>query len=67
MPNDVPFTTVLELLEAHGWTLARIDRPYRIFTEGDLLPIWIQVHDRKVPAVYVEKVKQLLEAQDEAP
>ncbi len=62
MPNEVPFVEILDLLESHGWALARIDPPYRIFTKSEQLPIWIEVYERKVAAVDVPKIRRILEA-----
>lgn len=57
---DVPFREVLELLESHGWVLQRIDPPYRVFVREGELPIYFPVHDKKVSAVYVDKIKAIL-------
>lgn len=63
MEAQVPFAEILELLEKHGWTLHRIDPPYRVFVKGDQLPIVIPVHDRKVHASYVAKIDQIIASQ----
>ena len=65
MPAKVPFSVVLQLLEANGWTLQRIVSPYRVFTKGRELPILIPVHEKKVDAVYVAKIKKILGYEEE--
>ncbi len=65
MRETFPFLAVLRLLESHGWQLTRVYPPYRIFTKAGELPIWIEVHDRKVEAAYVERTKRILEPESE--
>ena len=62
---EVPFSVVLELLEAHGWKLQRIVPPYRVFTRGRELPILIPVQDKMVSTVYVDKIEKILRAAGE--
>lgn len=63
MEPTTPFPEVLELLESHGWELARIWSPYRVFMKPgtDELPILIEVHDRRVRRTDVERIKRHLE------
>ena len=65
IPNQVPFSQVLELLENHGWTVQRIWKPYRVFVKSNELPILIPVEDGKVNVVYVEKIKKILGLPDQ--
>jgi len=58
--GEVPFEQVLTILEQHGWHLARISRPYRVFTKTGQLPILIQVHDKMVDTEYVERIKEII-------
>ena len=58
---QVPFSEVLELLEANGWVLQRVWRPYFVFVHPDHeLPLLIPVHDKKVSDAYVQKIKKIL-------
>ena len=59
--SEVPFSEVLDVLEAHGWVLQRTWPPYFMFVHKDHeLPLLIPVHDKKVSDAYVQKIKQLL-------
>jgi hypothetical protein len=62
---DVPFAEILALLEAHGWVLQRVWPPYFVFVKEGKLPLLVPVQDRKVSEAYVEKIRNILEA-DEA-
>ena len=60
--EGVPFSEVLELLEAHGWKLKRISKPYRVFVHPEEpLPFLIPVYDKRVPIAYVTKIQRILE------
>jgi hypothetical protein len=63
MEQSVPFSAVLELLESLGWELVRSWSPYRAFTKpgADEPPILIEVHDRTVRCIDVERIKKHLE------
>ena len=65
MAAEVPFSVILELLEAHGWKLQRIVPPNRVFTKGRELPILIPVQDKMVSTVYVDKIQKILRAAGE--
>jgi hypothetical protein len=58
----VPFADVLAYLEAHGWNLVRIWRPYRVFTKPGRLPILVTVHEKMVQADDFEKIQRIVEA-----
>lgn len=62
MATQVPFEQVLHLLQEHGWELAKIWKPYRVFTKHGRLPILIPVDGKMVDAEYVQKIKQIIEA-----
>lgn len=58
---DVPFTEVLERLEAHGWVLQRTWPPYVVFVHPDhALPLLIPVQGKKVSERYVQKINEIL-------
>ncbi len=63
MESRVPFSEVVDLLEAHGWELTRIWSPYRVFTKpgSDELPILTEVHERMARLSDVERIKKYLE------
>ena len=63
MESRIPFSEVVDLLEANGWELTRIWNPYRVFTKpgSDELPILIEVHDRMVRQSDVERIKKYVE------
>ena len=63
MADYVEFEKVLPLFEQHGWKLAKIYKPYRVFVKEDELPFLIPVHDMKVAIEYVEKIKKFIEDQ----
>jgi predicted RNA binding protein YcfA (HicA-like mRNA interferase family) len=59
--SEVPFSEVLDVLEAHGWILQRTWPPYFVFVHRDHeLPFLIPVHDKKVSDAYVQKIKRLV-------
>jgi predicted RNA binding protein YcfA (HicA-like mRNA interferase family) len=58
-PTDKNFNEVLELFEANGWKLSRIQGCNRVFTKaGEKCPCVIPVENKKVKAEYVEEIKQ---------
>ena len=47
------------MLEAKGYTLARISGSHHVFTKPGRLPASIPVHHGKVKHVYVRKIQKL--------
>ncbi len=67
MAAESSFSALRNLLESHGWTLARISGSHHIFTKPGKLPISIPVHRGRVKAVYVRKAEKICqEGEDEA-
>ena len=61
VPSPVRFAEVKRLLEAHGWTLARIASSHHIFTKpGELQHLSISVHKGMVKYGYVREIKKRL-------
>jgi hypothetical protein len=58
----VPFADVLAYLEARGWSLVRLWKPYRVFTKPGHLPILVTVHEKMVQADDFEKIQRIVEA-----
>lgn len=58
--ESVPFRIVLELLESQGWTLQRIDPPYRVFLKENELPILVEVNDGMVNGDVFRKILKSL-------
>ncbi len=63
---NVPFSSVLSILQEHGWEMTGIWKPYRVFTKGNELPIMIPVHNKKVDAEYVQRIKEILGLEEES-
>jgi len=56
----IRFEEVLAHLEARGWRLQRIWKPYRVFLRGrDELPILIEVNNGKVDRKAWEQIKKI--------
>jgi len=64
LPSDVRFAVVKSLLESNGWQLTRISSSHHIFTKPGFPVITIPVHHDKVKAVYVRKIKKLIQKDD---
>ncbi len=60
MAQEVRFVALRSMLESAGWTLKRIRGSHHVFVKPGRLPISIPVHGKKVKAVYVRKVQQIL-------
>jgi predicted RNA binding protein YcfA (HicA-like mRNA interferase family) len=60
MPSEVRFAVVRKLLEAHGWTLARISGSHHVFTKAGERPIVIPVHHNKVHPRYVREIEKFI-------
>jgi predicted RNA binding protein YcfA (HicA-like mRNA interferase family) len=65
MAREVRFAALRAQLESAGWVLKRIRGSHHIFVKRERLPISIPVHKNKVKAVYVRKVQQILEEEQE--
>lgn len=65
----VRFTDVHQLLNSHGWQLYSIAKPYFVFyKDGDPhtgLPILVEVRDKRVDPSHVEKIRAILEGENE--
>lgn len=72
--DGIPFSSVLDLLESHGWRLEKICPPNRIFckiVQDSVSPgrqrkirLCFPVTDRKVRNVYVKKIKRILDQEE---
>lgn len=57
---SIPFKVVLAHLEAKGWKLQRIWKPYRVFLRGrEELPILVDVENGKVDRKAWEQIKKI--------
>lgn len=60
MPDRVPFERVCAFLEAHGWRLMRVWRPWRVFTKPGRLPILVRLEDKAVDAGDFERIRAII-------
>lgn len=59
----VPFSALLEWLEAEGWSLRKIAKPYRVFTKPGRLPLPVEVHPGgKVTVADDRRIREFVEA-----
>ena len=65
MASDVRFAALRAQLESAGWILGRISGSHHVFVKPGKLPISIPVHKNTVKAIYVRKVRQILEEEKE--
>ena len=59
--SEVRFSEVRRMLEAKGYTLARIAGSHHVFTKGGARAVPIPVHRGKVKPAYVRLAKALEE------
>jgi predicted RNA binding protein YcfA (HicA-like mRNA interferase family) len=59
MAADRRFSEVRKMLEAKGYTLARISGSHHVFTKPGARAVPIPVHQGMVKAAYVRLVKKL--------
>jgi predicted RNA binding protein YcfA (HicA-like mRNA interferase family) len=59
MAGEMRFRDVKRMLEAKGYTLARINGSHHIFTKPGARSVPIPVHDGKVHPAYVRMIEKL--------
>jgi predicted RNA binding protein YcfA (HicA-like mRNA interferase family) len=63
-PNNVTFQDVSKLLEFDGFFLDRISGSHHIFKKNELIFV-LPVHNNRVKSVYVRRVIELIEGEQE--
>ena len=66
MPSEVRAAIVQRMLEAAGWTLARIRGHHYVFTKPGRRPLVIVVERGKVRPVYVRLAEKACRDEEEA-
>jgi predicted RNA binding protein YcfA (HicA-like mRNA interferase family) len=66
MASEMRFSEVRSLLEAAGYSLARVNGSHHIFTKPDAPLISIPVHHSKVKPFYVRQIKKLTDPDSES-
>ena len=62
MPRPVRFTELKRYLEAHGWTLVRVNGSHHTFARpGEYRPMVVPVHRGKVDAIYEKQAHKRCE------
>lgn len=64
MPSPVRFAEVRKLLEAAGYTLARVSGSHHIFVKEGVDLVSIPVHKNLVKHGYVRRVKKIIDAEE---
>jgi predicted RNA binding protein YcfA (HicA-like mRNA interferase family) len=59
-PNNAKFGDIRQLLELEGYVLDRITGSHHIFKRNETIFV-IPVHNKKVKAIYVRRVVELIE------
>ena len=60
MASPVRFAVVKKMFEDRGWLLARVRGSHHIFSKTGKGSYPVPVHNNRVKAAYVEKIKQFL-------
>lgn len=59
-PNNVTFNEIISLLKEQGFELKRISGSHHIFNKDDITFV-IPVHNKRVKSVYIKRVIDLIE------
>jgi predicted RNA binding protein YcfA (HicA-like mRNA interferase family) len=63
-PNNAKFSDIRQLLEPEGYILDRITGSHHIFKKKETIFV-IPVHNKRVKAIYVRRVVELIEGDQE--
>lgn len=63
-PNNARFADIRQLLELEGYMLDRITGSHHIFKRDETIFV-VPVHNKRVKAIYVRRVVELIEGDQE--
>ena len=63
-PNNVTFGDIRKILELSGFVLDRISGSHHIFKKNEIILV-IPVHNNRVKSVYVKRIIELIEGEEE--